>query len=245
MSDDPHQRQALQRPVGADEVLDELVGRVHQQLGRGRVLGDLAALAHDRDPVAHLDRLVDVVGDEEDGLADLRLQAQELVLQALAVDRVDRAEGLVHQHHQRVRRQGAGDADALLLAAGELRRVALGEVGVEPDQGQQLGAPRRGALLLPAEQLGHGGDVLGDRAVGEEADLLDHVADLAPQLRRVAVAHRVLADEDVALGHLDRAVDHPHRRRLAAAARARRGRRSHPPGTSSVRSSTAALAEPG
>ena len=66
---DPHQRQPLQRPVGADEVLDELVGGVHQQLGRGRVLGDLAALAHDRDPVAHLDRLVDVVGDEEDGLA--------------------------------------------------------------------------------------------------------------------------------------------------------------------------------
>ena len=137
---DPHQRQALQRPVGADEVLDELVGGVHQQLGRGRVLGDLAALAHDRDPVAHLDRLVDVVGDEEDGLADLRLQAQELVLQALAVDRVDRAEGLVHQHHQRVRRQRPGDADPLLLAAGELRRVAIGEVGVEPDQGQQLGA---------------------------------------------------------------------------------------------------------
>ncbi len=97
------------------------VGGRHQQLGRGRVLLDPAALAHDRDPVAHLDRLVDVVGDEEDGLAELRLQAQELVLQALAVDRVDRAEGLVHQHHQRVGGERAGDADALLLAAGELR----------------------------------------------------------------------------------------------------------------------------
>ena len=56
-----------------------------------------------------------------------------------------------------------------------------------------------------------------DRAVGEEADLLDHVADLPPQLGRLAVADRVLADQDVALGDLDRAVDHPHRRRLAAA----------------------------
>ena len=114
-------------------------GRRHQQLGRGRVLLDPAALAHDRDPVAHLDRLVDVVGDEEDGLADLRLQAQELVLQALAVDRVDRPEGLVHQHHQRVGGERAGDPDALLLAAGELRRVAVAELGVEPDQLQQLG----------------------------------------------------------------------------------------------------------
>ena len=191
---DPHQRQPLQRPVGADEVLDELVGGRHQQLGRGRVLGDLAALAHDRDPVAHLDRLVDVVGDEEDGLADLRLQAQELVLEALAVDRVDRAEGLVHQHHQRVGGERPGDPDPLLLAAGELRRVAVAELGVEADQLEQLGDAGRGPVLLPAQQLRHGGDVLGDRAVGEEADLLDHVADLAPQLGRVAVAHRLAAD---------------------------------------------------
>ena len=142
---DPHQRQPLQRPVGADEVLDELGRRRHQQLGRGRVLLDPAVLAHDRDPVAHLDRLVDVVGDEEDRLADLRLQAEELVLQALAVDRVDRAEGLVHQHHQRVGGERPGDADPLLLAAGELRRVAVAELRVEPDQLQQLGRCGRGS----------------------------------------------------------------------------------------------------
>ena len=50
-----------------------------------------------------------------------RLQAQELVLQALAVDRVDRAERLVHEHQRRVGGERAGDADALALAAGELR----------------------------------------------------------------------------------------------------------------------------
>ena len=149
---DPHQRQPLQRPVGADEVLDELVGGRHQQLGRGRVLGDPAALAHDRDPVAHLDRLVDVVGDEEDGLLDLRLEAEELVLEALAVDRVDRAERLVHQHHQRVGGERPGDADPLLLAAGELRRVAVAELGVEADQLEQLGrrGPRSGRLSQPS-----------------------------------------------------------------------------------------------
>ena len=51
-----------------------LVGRV--------VLGEHAALAQDRDPVADLDRLVDVVRDEDDRLAHLALEAQELVLQA-------------------------------------------------------------------------------------------------------------------------------------------------------------------
>ena len=123
---DAQEREALERPVGADEVLDEAVRRRHQELGRGRVLGEHAALLQDRDPVAHLDRLVDVVGDEEDRLAQLGLEAQELVLQALAVDRVDGAERLVHQHHPGVGGQRAGDADALLLAARELGRVAVG-----------------------------------------------------------------------------------------------------------------------
>src|SRR4029079_14392010 len=45
----------------------------------------------------------------------------------------------------------------------------------------------------------------------------DHVAHLAPQLRRRSRGHRGTADLDVAGGDLDGAVDHPHRRRLAAA----------------------------
>ena len=128
---DPQERQPLERPVGPDEVLNERVRGRHQQLGRSRVLGELAALANHRDPVAHLDRLVDVVGDEQDRLADLGLEAEELVLQLLAVDRVDRTEGLVHQHHAGVRRERTGDADPLLLAARELGRIAVGELGVE------------------------------------------------------------------------------------------------------------------
>ena len=161
------------------------VGRRHQQLGRRRVLGELAALLQDRDAVAHLDRLVDVVGDEDDRLAQLGLQAQELVLQPLAVDRVDRAERLVHEHQRRVGGERARDADALALAAGELRRVAVAHlVGVEADELEQLVDAGGDALPCPSRELRHGRDVLADRAVREQADLLDDVADLAPQLRR-------------------------------------------------------------
>ena len=81
-------------------------------------------VGEDRDPVAHLHRLVDVVGDEHDGLAELLLQPQELVLQPHPDHRVDRAERLVHQQHRRVRRERARHADPLPLAAGELVRVA-------------------------------------------------------------------------------------------------------------------------
>ena len=48
------------------------------------VLHDFRACLQDRDPVAELDGLVEVVGHEDDGLAELLLQPQELVLQPLA-----------------------------------------------------------------------------------------------------------------------------------------------------------------
>ena len=78
-------------------------------------MSELAALLEHGQVVAHRDRLVDVAGDEDDRLADLALEAQELVLEALAVDRIDRAEGLVHQH-QRWVGEGACHAHALALA---------------------------------------------------------------------------------------------------------------------------------
>ena len=54
MSLDPHQCQALQRPVGSNEVLDEPVGGRHQELGRGCMLGQVPALLQHRHPVAQL-----------------------------------------------------------------------------------------------------------------------------------------------------------------------------------------------
>ena len=147
------ERQALERAVGADEVLDEVVGGAHEQLRRGRVLGQDAALLEHRDAVAQLDRLVDVVGDEDDRLAQAPLQAQQLVLQALAVDRVDGAERLVHEHQRRVGGQGAGHADALALAAGELRGVAVARLGgIEPDELDELVDAGADALARPAQQ---------------------------------------------------------------------------------------------
>ena len=152
----------LSDAVGADELLDELVGRVGEQLGGRRVLGEVPALLEDRDLVAHLDRLVDVVGDEDDRLGDLGLQAQELVLQPLAVDRVDRAEGLVHEQDGRVDRERAGDADALALAAGELGGVAVADlVGVERDRARAARRRGRGcASLSQPSSLRDGRDVL-------------------------------------------------------------------------------------
>jgi hypothetical protein len=87
----------------------------------------VGALFEDDDLVAQQERLVDVVRDEDDGLVEVALQADGLGLQFLADDRVDGAERLVHQQDVGVGGETAGDADALLLPAGELARVAVGE----------------------------------------------------------------------------------------------------------------------
>src|SRR5438105_4551527 len=97
-----------------------------------------AAAPQDRDAVADLDRLVDVVRDEDHGLPHLTLQAQELGLQPRAHDRIDRAEWLVHEHQRRVARERTREADALALSAGELRRIPLPVGLVEADEVEQL-----------------------------------------------------------------------------------------------------------
>ena len=119
---DARDLQPLQASVGADEVRDEVRRRSAQHDCGRVVLREQPALGHDRDAVAELHGLLDVVRDEHDRLLHLDLQPQELVLQAVAGDRVDRAERLVHEQHGRVGAERAGDADALLLSAGQLAR---------------------------------------------------------------------------------------------------------------------------
>ena len=69
-------------------------------------------------------------------------------------------------------------------------------------------------------RLRHRRDVLADGLVREQPDLLDHVADLTAQVAGLTLEHAAAAEQDVARGHRDHAVDQPHRCRLARAGRA-------------------------
>ena len=143
----------------------------------------------DRDEVAHLDRLVDVVGHEQDRLGELLLEAQELVLEPLADDRVDRAERLVHEQHRRVRGERPRHADALALAARQLRRVAVARsvAGLEPDEREQLlGARARWRAVGQPRRRGTVATFSPIVWCGNRPDLLDHVPDAAPELDDVA-----------------------------------------------------------
>ena len=81
--------------------------------GRGR---------HDDDAVAHVDRFVDVVGDEEHRRAARLPEPQHFVLHPHAGEGVERAERFVEQQDFGVIDQRAGERDALGHAAGEMVR---------------------------------------------------------------------------------------------------------------------------
>src|SRR2546422_10037477 len=90
-------------------------------------------------------------------------------------------------------------------------------VRVEPDELDQLAYALTDPGLRPAEQAGHGADVVGHTHVRKQTDVLDDVTDLAAQFDRVQAPNAPPVDEDVTFGHVDQAVDHLHRGRLAAA----------------------------
>src|SRR5262249_17669222 len=95
---------------------------------------DEPALIERADAIAELERLVQVVRDEDDRLAQRGLQMSKLTPQGEARQRIERAERLVHQEHRRIEHEGARYADALLLSAGELVRPAIAQIGREPDE---------------------------------------------------------------------------------------------------------------
>ena len=130
------------RSAPRNEATKSLAGRGEQVVGRVVLLEHAADVEH-RHPVAEGHRLVDVVGDEHDGLAHLRLEVEQLVLEPGPHDRVDGAEGLVHQQHRRVGGQGPGHARP--AAAGRPRaRPGSGAAASRsrPDEVDQLLDPR-------------------------------------------------------------------------------------------------------
>ena len=107
-----------------------------------------------------------------------------------AGDRIDGAEGLVEQHDFGRGGQCAHESDALLLATGELRGIAVAEIAwIEVDELEQLVNASVDAPAVPLEDLGNAGDVLGDGHVREQSRLLDDIADAPAQLDRVDLRH--------------------------------------------------------
>jgi len=170
--------------------------------------------AHYDDAVSEGDGLVDAVRHHEDGLGRRLVlpEVDELVLQAGAGERVQRAERLVEQEYAGTDGERASDGRALLHAAGHLRGSL---VLVLPE-------PHRGEVALD--------DLVGDRPVAAGHGRPGRLPDVGQQAQareqRVVLEHhrpvRPGTDHHLVVGHdaaavgLGEAGDDVDQRRLAA-----------------------------
>jgi hypothetical protein len=203
----------------ADEFADEAVGRPVVDVERRADLLDLA-VAEYRDPVRHRHRLGLIVGDVDHGDPDLAMNALELNLHLLAQILVERAQRLVEQEHVGVEHEAARQRHPLLLAAGQLARVAVGE----PKQAHQLEHALGACLDVGSRKAPHlerKHHVLRRRHVREQRVVLEHHTDIA--LVGPAQGKVTAVELDRAAGRIFEAGDHQERCGLAGAAGAQEG----------------------
>src|ERR1700733_7767154 len=197
---------------------EDLVGVVasdqHTEIHEGGLVGDARGLLH-------------VVGDDRNRVV-LR-QFLDQLLDLGGRNRIERRTGLVEQDDLGPHRDGAGDAEPLLLAAGQAEAAG---VQLVLDLGPQRAAAQR--LFHPAVHLRFGDlliepdtecDVLVDRH-RKRRRLLEHHADARAQQLEIEVIG--LVEHQLAGGALSRIevvhpVENPQQRRLAAARRSDEG----------------------
>ena len=108
----------------------------------------------------------------------------ELVQHRTADLRIERGERLVEQQHLRTDGEGARDRHALLLAAGELSRIALG-VGFHADETQAFRHTLAHDLRSGAARPQAEGDILLGPHMREKGVVLHHHADIARVRRKI------------------------------------------------------------
>ena len=207
---------ALQQVRLSDELRGEAGGGVIVDLlGSAHLLK--AAATHHGDAVGHVQGLLLIVGDVDEGDAQALLNVLQLHLHLAPQLQIQRAQGLVQQQQLRLKDQRAGDGHALALSAGELGRHAL-FAALQLHQAQHLRNLRPPLGTLHAAHAQSIGDVLFHIHVGKQGIILKDGVDVALLRRRVG---DVPAREIHAPGvRLQQARDDAQRGGLAAARRA-------------------------
>ena len=153
---------------GGDEGLGVGVFRVFVDFFSGSCFDDFAEV-HDGNAVRDVFDDGEIVRDEEVGEFSFFLQVEEEV-EDLRLDRdVERGDGFVEDEEFRVECEGAGDADALALAAGEFEGEAVDGVRREADAVEE-GADTVAAFCRGADavdEVGFGDDLADGHALVE------------------------------------------------------------------------------
>jgi hypothetical protein len=161
---------------------------------------DDTACFEQNDPRGKQQRFAQIVGDEDDGLAEAAGQRAEFALKLGAGHRIEGAERFVHQKNGRISGKGASDADALALATGKFARAPMSEfAGIEADKVEHFFDAGSCARGVPLSQSGNQGDVFCDRKVGEKTGVLDDVTDAAAEADEIPIASGAILDKNLPL----------------------------------------------
>ena len=157
---------------------------------------------------------MDRVRDEHDGEALGSPQVEQLAIELVPSDLVERTERLVHQKQIGRDHQAARDRDAHLHAAGKRARQGLCEL-VEADQGKCLGDARVALGARHAGQVERQAHVAGDARPRHQGRRLEHEGELAAD--RLEFAHRSAPQQQPAFARRQQTGHHLQQRALAAA----------------------------
>ena len=200
---------------GTHEAGDEAIRRsVVDVFGRAELLE--AAVVQHGDPVGHRECLDLVVGDVDEGRPELALERDQVGSRLGTELCIEIRERLVHEEHARSAHQRPGERDPLLLAPGELPRLAVEHLG----DAEQLGHPLRLAVprvAVEPERLEREPDVSSHGHVRVQRVALEHHRDVAAL--GVDVVDDLIADRDRAFVGPFEPGDQSQYGRLAAARR--------------------------
>ena len=183
--------------------------------------GTELSIAHDADMIGERQCFRLVMRDIEHGQRrQLAMQPGELIDHRAADLCIECGQRLIKQEHLRADRDGASDRDALLLAAGELARIAL-RVGGHADHGQGFRDAGANNLFRHAPGPQSEGDILLDPHMRKERIVLHHHADIA--VIGCEVGDVAVADHDAAARGAYKARHGAQRRRLSRTGRADQG----------------------
>jgi hypothetical protein len=181
-------------------------------------------------PTKH-ERLVLVVGDEQRRHRQLPEQLGDLRAHVGPQVGVETGEGLVEEKDPRLRREGTGERDPLLLTTRERTGQSVGEIA-HPDHLEQGTDPGTGlGIATPEPAWAHGprqpiGDVGGHRQMREQGPVLEHETDPTILCGYVYTGtdHLVPAEPDLSAVDPLEPCDRPQERGLATTAGAENGR---------------------
>ena len=131
------------------------------------------------------------MGDDDDRDAKPPVDVPDQLQDGMGRLRIQGAGGLVAEQDLRVRRQGSGDGDPLLLAAGQLGRVGVRLIRQAHDL-QKLHGPLFRVCLVHARQLQGETDIFQAGALHQKVEALENHRNLPADLSKLG--HRQRSD---------------------------------------------------